>query len=83
MRRAGEGHRGLLDGPDAAFLLPLRRVGFDPSCGRARGDFMSADNLGDFDVLARAERGCGSVRELLEDLLGGEVSAAIKQLLVV
>jgi len=44
---------------------------------------VAADNLGDFDILAGAEGGGGAVRELLQDFLGGEVAAAVEELLVV
>jgi hypothetical protein len=42
-----------------------------------------ADDLGDFGVLARAKPDCGSVRELLEDFLGGEIPVGVEETLVV
>ena len=83
VRGAGEGYCGFLDGADAAFLLPLRGVGFYPPRRGAGWDLVAADNLGDFDILAGAEGGGGTVRELLQDFLGGEVAAAVEELLVV
>jgi hypothetical protein len=44
---------------------------------------VSADDLGDFDVLPRAEPGRSSVRELLEDFLGGEIPVRGEEPLVV
>jgi len=44
---------------------------------------VSADDLGDFGVLARAKPDCSSVRELLEDFLGGEIPVGVEEALIV
>jgi hypothetical protein len=65
-------------------LLPLGGVGLYPPRRRAaRVVLVPADNLGDFDVLPRAEPRCSSVRELLEDFLGGEIPVGVEEPLVV
>lgn len=83
-RRVGRavGH-GLLDWAGTALLLPLGRVGLYPPGRWASGDFVPADDFGDFGVLLRAEPVCGSVGELLEDFFASQLPGGIEQPLVV
>ena len=76
------GH-GLLNWAGTALLLPLGRVGLYPPGRWASGDFVPADDFGDFGVLLRAEPVCGSVRELFEDFFAGQLAGGVEQSLVV